>query len=43
MVSRIFKKDFQDWWHEQVEKFASQEAQLHHQSVKRLKEEIFYA
>lgn len=42
MVSRIFK-ELQDWWDKQVERFASQQAQLHHQSTKRIKEEILYA
>ena len=40
MVSKIFKKDFQEWLHEQVEQFISQQAQLCHRSEQWLEEEI---
>lgn len=42
MLSRIFKKDLQDWWHEQVEQFISQQVQLCHKSVKRVMEEVLH-
>lgn len=33
MVSRIFNKYLQDWWHEQVEWFTSQQALLTRESL----------
>lgn len=43
MVSRIFKKEIQDWWDNTVDRFISEKATCGIQSIAKVSGDIFYS